>query len=118
MLQSAHKKLEVYSIARELVKSIYLATARFPKEEQFLLTNQLRRAAVSVCSNLAEGSSRISKAEKKRFYEIARASLVEMDTQLEIAVELGYINPEQILIFEPMLESVFRMLSKMIQNFS
>ena len=118
MLQSAHKKLEVYSIARELVKSIYLATARFPKEEQFLLTNQLRRAAVSVCSNLAEGSSRISKAEKKRFYEIARASLVEMDTQLEIAVDLGYVKPEELLTFESKLESVFRMLSKMIQNFS
>ena len=118
MLNSAHKKLEVYSITRELVKSIYVVTARFPKEEQYLLVNQLRRAAVSVCSNLAEGSSRISKTEKKRLYEIARASLVEMDTQIEIAVDLGYILPEQLLTFEKKLESVFRMLSKMIQNFS
>lgn len=118
MLQSAHKKLEVYCIARELVKSIYAVTAAFPKHEQFLLVNQLRRAAVSVCSNLAEGSSRISKAEKKRFYEIARASLSEMDTQLEIAVDLNYLKPEQLLIFESKLESVFRMLSKMIGNFS
>lgn len=118
MLQTAHKKLEVYTIARELVKSVYLVTTSFPKEEQFLLANQLRWAAVSVCSDLAEGSSRISKAEKKRFYEIARASLVEMDTQLEIAVDLFYIKPEQLLKIESKLESVFRMLSKMIQNFS
>lgn len=118
MLKSPHKRLEVYTIARELVTFIYTVTAGFPKEEQYLLTNQLRRAAVSVCSNLAEGSSRISKTEKKRFYEIARASLVEIDTQIEIAVDLGYIKPAQVLTFESRLESVFRMLSKMIQNFS
>jgi four helix bundle protein len=118
MLQIAHKKLEVYSISRELVKSIYFLTNGFPKEEQFLLVNQLRRAAVSVCSNLAEGSSRISKGDMKRFYEISRGSLVEIDTQIEIAVDLGYINQEQISTIEPMLNSVFRMLSKMIRNLS
>ncbi|MBI3138144.1 MAG: four helix bundle protein [Sphingobacteriales bacterium] len=118
MLQLAHKKLEVCPIARELVKKIYLVTADFPKAEQYLIVTQLPWAAVCICSNLAEGSSRISKIEKKRFYEIARASLVGIDTQIEIAVDLGYIKPEQVLTFESKLESDFRMLSKMIQKFS
>ena len=92
MLLLAHKNLEVYKIALELVKEVYLITKKFPKEEQFALTNQLRRAIVSVCSNLAEGSARFSKLENKRFYEISRSSLVEVDTQFEIAFSLDYLQ--------------------------
>lgn len=68
MLNSAHKNLEVYKIGLQLVKEVYNLTKGFPKEEQYVLVNQLRRAAVSVCSNIAEGSSRISKSELKRFF--------------------------------------------------
>lgn len=116
MLQLAHKKPEVYKIALNLVKEVYRATRKFPKEEQFVLVSQLRRAVISVCSNLAEGSARFSKAEKKRFYEISRSSLVEVDTQVEISLVLEYLQKNEIENLESYLESVFKMLSKMIEN--
>jgi four helix bundle protein len=116
MLNLSHKNLEVYKFSLELVKEIYKHTKLFPKEEQFVLVTQLRRAAISVSSNLAEGAARLSSKEKKRFYEIARASLVEIDTQIEISLMLEYIRKENIVDFEKYEESVFRMLSKMISN--
>ncbi|HEX4875226.1 MAG TPA: four helix bundle protein [Chitinophagaceae bacterium] len=116
MLQLAHKKLEVYQMALNLAKEVYSATKSFPKEEQFVLVSQLRRAVISVCSNLAEGSARYSKSEKKRFYEISRSSLVEVDTQIEISLVLEYLQKQEINKLEDYLESVFKMLSKMIAN--
>ncbi|TMI62447.1 MAG: four helix bundle protein [Bacteroidetes bacterium] len=116
MLQLSHKKLDVYQMSVNLIKEVYKATASFPKEEQYVLISQIRRSAISISSNIAEGASRISKLEKKRFYEISRSSLVEMDTQFEIAIVLNYYKKGQIKELEEYLESVFRMLSKMIEN--
>lgn len=116
MLQLSHKNLKVYQFSIELVKKVYQHTKTYPKEEQFVLVSQLRRAAISVCSNLAEGSARKSKAEKKRFYEISRSSLVEVDTQIEISLILEYLKKNEIPKLEAYLESVFKMLSKMISN--
>lgn len=116
MLTLSHKNLDVYQISLKLVKEVYAATRQFPKEEQYVLISQIRRAAISVSSNIAEGASRISKAEKKRFYEIARSSLVEMDTQFEIAIILEYYKKEQMQALDQFSESTFRMLSKMIEN--
>ena len=118
MLKLAHKNLEVYTIAMKLVKTVYVLTKSFPKEEQYVLVSQLRRAAVSVCSNIAEGSARSTKPDRKRFYEISRSSLVEADTQFEIALILEYLKNDQVKELESYLESVFRMLSKMISNLS
>ena len=116
MLNLSHKKLDVYQISLKLIKEVYIATRSFPKEEQFVLISQIRRAAISVCSNIAEGASRISKREKKRFYEISRSSLVEMDTQFEIAIILAYYKNGQMKELEQYLESTFGMLSKLIGN--
>jgi four helix bundle protein len=116
MLDLSHKKLEVYKASLKLVNEVYKVTRQFPKEEQYVLISQIRRAAVSVSSNIAEGASRISKVEKKRFYEISRSSLVEMDTQFEIAMNLEYYKKGQIPELELYLESIFKMLSKMIDN--
>jgi four helix bundle protein len=77
MLNLSHKKLDVYQIALDLLKKVYQLTKHLPNEEQFVLTNQLRRAAISVCSNIAEGAARISRQEKLRFYEISRSSLLK-----------------------------------------
>lgn len=116
MFDIGHKKLDVYKIALQLVKEVYSVTRSFPKEEQFILTTQLRRAAISVCSNIAEGSARASKAERKRFYEISRSSLVEIDTQFEAALLLNYIGKETTEKLERYIGSIFKMLSIMINN--
>jgi len=116
MLNLSHKQLEVYKIALLMVNEVYNITKQFPKEEQFVLVTQLRRAAVSVCSNLAEGAAGKSSKEKKRFYEISRSSLVEIDTQTEISLSLNYITKEHISKLKEYTESTFRMLSKMITN--
>ncbi|MEO6613254.1 MAG: four helix bundle protein [Chitinophagaceae bacterium] len=116
MLNLSHKRLDVYTMSLKLLKEVYTITKTFPKEEMYVLISQIRRSAISVCSNIAEGASRHSKAEKRRFYEISRSSLVEMDTQFEIALLLNYFNTGQIKELEEYLESIFRMLSKMIAN--
>jgi four helix bundle protein len=116
MLNLSHKKLEVYRLSLKLIKEVYLVTKTFPKEEQYVLVSQIRRAAISVCSNLAEGASRISKPDKRKFYIISRSSLVEMDTQFEIAMVLGYYKAGQMKELEQYLESVFRILCKLIDN--
>ena len=116
MLNLSHKQLDVYKIALLMVNEVYNITKIFPKEEQFVLVTQLRRAAVSVCSNLAEGAARKSRREKKRFYEISKSSLVEIDTQIEISITLNYIKHENLVKLKEYSESTFRMLSKMITN--
>jgi four helix bundle protein len=116
MLNLSHKDLDVYKIALKLVEEVYKATKTFPKEESYVLVSQIRRAAISVLSNLAEGASRTSKKEKKRFYEVSRGSLVEIDSQFEIAITLNYYQKGQMKEMEQNMESVFRMLSKMIGN--
>lgn len=116
MLDLSHKNLEVYRIAKLLLCGVYKLIITFPKEEQYSLVAQMRRAAISVCSNIAEGAARISKKEKKRFYEVARSSVVELDTQLEIAILQQYLEKKECMETGKHLESTFRLLSKMINN--
>lgn len=93
MSQLNHKKLEVYIKSSELVKLVYQLTNFFSNSELYGLTSQIRRSAISVISNLSEVASRKSELDRKRFYEISRSSFVELDTQIEIAFSLGFINP-------------------------
>lgn len=79
----------------QMVEEIYCLTATFPKEEQFGLTSQMRRAAVSVPSNMAEGAARNGTKELIHFLGIATGSLAELDTQLELAIRLGYCLEEE-----------------------
>jgi four helix bundle protein len=118
MLNLAHKKLEVYKISIQLVKEIYTLTNNFPDDEKYILSSQIKRAAISVCSNIAEGSARISHLEKKRFYEISRSSLVEVETQIEIAVVLNYLSKNDLINANDLIESIFKILSKLISNLS
>lgn len=80
MLKLNHKKLTVWEKSIDFVKEVYRLTDNFPSEEKFGLISQVRRAAVSVSSNLSEGASRKSEKERRRYYEIARSTLVEIDT--------------------------------------
>jgi len=116
MLNLNHKRLEVWKESIELVKIIYTMTANFPKSELFGLTSQLRRASVSIVSNIAEGCSRKSSVERKRFFEISRSSLVEIDTQLEISLNLNYLTNEDLDNLSELLNKLFAKLSNLISK--
>jgi len=91
----SHEKLEAWQQAMHLVKSIYDITKAFPKDEIYGLTSQMRRAAVSIPSNIAEGAARSGTKEYAHFINIARGSLAELDTQYKIAQMLGYCEPSE-----------------------
>lgn len=105
------EKLEVWQDSRKLVKKIYLITSSFPDEEKFGLTSQLRRAAVSISSNIAEGNSRFSHKDKSHFTEIAYTSLMEVVNQLIIATDLNYINEDTLSKVKKLIELISRKLS-------
>jgi four helix bundle protein len=88
--QPSHKALLAWRKARELVISVYQLTSAFPESERYVMTPQMRRAAVSVISNIAEGAARGSDRELVRFLLMARGSLSELDSQLVVAVDLGF----------------------------
>jgi len=96
MKVKSYKDLIVWQKAMDLVEMVYQATKEFPREELYGLTNQLRHAAVSVPSNIAEGHARSSTAEFRNFLSIARGSLAEVETQLLIAQRLNYINQQSL----------------------
>lgn len=93
---SHFRELRVWQGGMDLVVSVYRVSGGFPRAELYGLTSQVRRAAVSVPSNIAEGHTRASTKEYLNHVSIAQASLAEVETQLEIAVRLGYIAPEQL----------------------
>ena len=111
-----HKSLDVYKLIRELVKETYHVSLHLPADERFNMVKQIRRAALSVHLNIAEGSSRKSEIERKRFLEISRGSVVEIDAALETAVDLNYFTREQLKNLGALLNRSFAMLSKMIDR--
>jgi len=118
MLNLAHKNLDVYKKSLVFVSDIYELTKSFPREEQFGLTSQIRRSAVSLISNIAEGFARSSEIETKRFLDITRSSLVEADTQIEIALKLGYNSESEIEELDENLNHIFAMFTNLIKKFS
>ena len=92
-----HRSLKAWQKAVDLVEHVYADTRTFPKEELFGLTAQMRRAAVSVPANIAEGAARSGSRELVRFLSIAEASLSELDTHVEIAIRLGYLKSDQLV---------------------
>ncbi len=116
MLTLEHKKLSVWKLSVEFVVNIYSATEKYPVTEQYGLVTQLRRAAVSIPSNISEGASRASSKERKRFFEIARSSLVEMDAQLEVSRKLNFISPEDLEQISIQMNKLFAMLTKLKAN--
>jgi len=116
MLTLKHKDLDVWQNSIELVSEFYELTISFPREEQFSLTSQIRRSAISIPSNISEGMARSSNLETIRFLDIARSSLVELDTQIQIAINFKYLNSSEIEKLSEMANHIFTMLSKLIQK--
>jgi four helix bundle protein len=114
LLNLNHKSLNTYVAIRELVKEIYKLSNSLPPEEKFNMVQQMRRAALSVKLNFAEGSSRKSLQERKRYYEISRGSIVELDAVLETAVDMKYLKEGDLENVGICLNKCFAMLSKMI----
>ena len=104
-----YKKLNVWISSISLVKNIYNLTRKFPKEEMFVLTQQLRRAAISIPSNIAEGAGRNSNAQFKNFLQISIGSCFEVETQLIISKELNYISEEELETISKELDSIMKM---------
>lgn len=111
-----YRDLEVWQKSMDLVTQVYELSKLFPKEEQFGLINQMRRAAVSVPSNIAEGQGRLHEADFLRFLSIARGSLTETETQLLIAIRLDYITKDQARYVWTLAQQVGRLLNGLIRS--
>lgn len=111
------EKLDVWQDARKFVTEIYKTANNFPTEEKFGLCSQLQRAAVSVVSNIAEGTSRLSDKEKIRFVEIAYGSLMEVYCQLSVSLDLQYITNDQFEINKKSVDSIARQLSALVKAY-
>ncbi len=106
----SYRDLEVWQRSMQLAKRIYQVTRSFPNDERFGLTNQLRRASVSVPSNLAEGHARFGAGEFSRFISIAMGSVAEIETQILLSTELGYLRTELSSELMTDLETIGKML--------
>jgi len=111
-----YENLKVWHNAIMLAKEIYLATRDFPKEEIYGLTSQIRRSAVSIASNIAEGSRRIGKKEFQQFIGIAAGSAAELKTQIIISREVGYINSGTADTIMDDIDSIERMLTALSKS--
>lgn len=106
-----YRKSIAYQKAKEVVKHTYKLLKKFPAEERYAMSDQLRRASVSITSNIAEGINRYSVKDKSHFIEMSYGSLMEVSSQFEIAEELGYITAEERLSMDQLIEEVARLLS-------
>lgn len=111
-----HKKMAIWNEAMELTEEIYKATAVFPKDEAYGISSQIKRAAISIASNIAEGCARESSREKKQFFIMSRGSASELDAQLEICLRLAFINQDSHNKLNQRLETVSRMLQGLVNS--
>ena len=113
-----YRKLIAYQKAKEVVKRTYKLLKKFPKEEQYAMCDQLRRASISITSNIAEGMNRYSVKDKNHFLEMAYGSLMEVSSQMEIAEELGYINNADRQNMDALIDEVARLISGLQKSFA
>ncbi|MFH2003255.1 MAG: four helix bundle protein [Bacteroidota bacterium] len=116
MALQTYKELEVWKRAMSLVEEIYKLTTLLPKVEQYGLKSQMQRAAVSIPANIAEGYGRANRKEYLLFLSYARASLMELETHLEIAIRVIPLKREQTALATSLMEEVGKMLTRLIQS--
>lgn len=107
----SYRKLIAYQKGKEVVKRTYQLLKKFPAEERYAMCDQLRRASVSITSNIAEGVNRFSMKDKVHFIEIAFGSLMEVSSQFEVAEDLGYITTSERLSMDDLIKEEARLLS-------
>ena len=113
---ASYKELAVWQKAMELVEEIYRLIKLLPKEERYALSDQMRRAAISIPSNIAEGQARESKKEFLRFLAIAQGSRAELETQLEICIRLDYFSEANASRSKELCDELGRMIYAMMKN--
>ncbi len=118
MNESHYQKLKVWQKARRLTKEVYVATRQFPRDEIFGLTQQMRRAVISIVCNIAEGQGRSSRNERRHFTTIARGSTLELEAQIVIATDLDYVSESQSVHLIAQTTEIARMLNGLLQHFS
>ena len=111
-----HTKLRAFELANEVAILVYRVTSKFPKEELYGLTSQMRRAAVSVPSNIVEGCARNSQADYLRFLYIAFGSLRELHYQLNLSNRLGFLNNQELSLIEPKIIETEKVLNGLIRS--
>ena len=112
-----YRKLTAYQKGKEVVKRTYQLLKKFPADEKHAMCNQLRRASVSITSNIAEGINRFSVKDKSHFIEMAYGSLMEVSSQFEIAEELNYITSEDRLSMDKLIDEEARLLSGLLNSY-
>jgi four helix bundle protein len=110
------EKLNVWQISRVFASTIYKVTEGFPENEKFGMVSQLRRASISICSNIAEGNSRFSPRDRSRFFEIAYSSTMEVLNQLIISNDLNWINQTTLDNFRTRINEITNKLNALIKN--
>ncbi len=115
-MEKPHKRLAVWRKSVDLVVETYKVTKTFPREERYGLTDQVRRAAVSIPANIAEGAGRRTKKEFINFLHISQGSLSELDTHLEIALRLNYIKTELYSSLDSQMVGIDKMLTGLIKS--
>ncbi|MCA9387061.1 four helix bundle protein [Candidatus Dojkabacteria bacterium] len=113
---STYRELIVWKKSMHIVSLTYDITSRFPKDEKFGLTSQIRRAVISIPSNIAEGSMRGSRGDYRRFLQISRGSVGEVRTQLELALNLKFIDSTNFHKLDQLLEEVLKILNTLISK--
>ena len=113
---NSFRNLNAYIKAKELVSMVYALIKKFPKEEQYALCDQLRRAVISIPSNIAEGSGRLTTKDQSHFYSIAYGSLMEVLAQLDVACDLGYITTEEFQHLEELIDVEAKLLTGLVNK--
>jgi four helix bundle protein len=116
LFMKPHKNLDAWKLSFQFVKAVYLITPKFPAEERFGLVSQLRRAAVSVPTNIAEGAARRSKKEFVHFLYIAEGSVSELDTLIELSLELSFLPGEHAAMLLASLENISKRIIGLIKK--
>ena len=113
---NSFRNLNAYIKAKELVSQVYALIKKFPKDEQYALCDQLRRAVISIPSNIAEGSGRLTTKDQSHFYSIAYGSLMEILAQLDVASDLGYITKEEFQHLETLIDVEAKLLTGLVNK--